>query len=101
MAMHVRTEGDKPVVSSAKFGNFANVVLSKPHIIIIFHLKTNRQKLEKHHVNGSQTRRLNNGLIFVYILINLQAAQCSYFSFFPKLPIFFYILSKHPIFPIF
>ena len=30
---------------------------SKPHIIIIFHLKTNGQKLEKHHVNGSQTRR--------------------------------------------
>ena len=29
---------------------------SKPHLIIIFHLKTNRQKLEKHHVNGSQTR---------------------------------------------
>ena len=29
---------------------------SKPHIIVIFHLKTNRQKLEKHHVNGSQTR---------------------------------------------
>ena len=29
---------------------------SKPHIIIIFHFKTNRQKLEKHHVNGSQTR---------------------------------------------
>ena len=28
---------------------------SKPHIIIIFHLKTIRQKLEKHHVNGSQT----------------------------------------------
>ena len=32
---------------------------SKPHIIIIFHLKPNRQKLEKHHVNGSQTRRDN------------------------------------------
>ena len=30
---------------------------SKPHIIIIFHLKTNRRKLEKYHVNGSQTRR--------------------------------------------
>ena len=27
---------------------------SKPHLIIVFHLKTNRQKLEKHHVNGSQ-----------------------------------------------
>ena len=26
---------------------------SKPHIIIIFHLKTNRQKLDKYHVNGS------------------------------------------------
>ena len=30
---------------------------SKPHLIIIFHLKTNRQKLEKHHVNGSQSRK--------------------------------------------
>ena len=30
---------------------------SKPYIIIIFHLKTNRQKLEKYHVNGSQARR--------------------------------------------
>ena len=29
---------------------------SKPHLIIIFHLKTNRQKLEKHHVNGSRSR---------------------------------------------
>ena len=29
---------------------------SKPHHIIIFHLKINRQKLEKHHINGSQTR---------------------------------------------
>ena len=31
---------------------------SKTHIIIIFHLKTNRQKLEKYHVNGSQARIL-------------------------------------------
>ena len=31
---------------------------SKPHIIIIFRLKTNKQKPEKHHVNGSQTRRV-------------------------------------------
>ena len=30
---------------------------SKPHIIIIFHLKTNGQKLEKYHVSGSQIRR--------------------------------------------
>ena len=29
---------------------------SKPHIIVIFHYKTNRQKLEKYHVNGSQAR---------------------------------------------
>ena len=29
---------------------------SKPHIIIIFHLKTSSQNLEKHHLNGSQTR---------------------------------------------
>ena len=31
---------------------------SKPHIIIIFHLKTNRQNPEKYHVNGSQTRTI-------------------------------------------
>ena len=47
MAMHVRTEGDKPVVSSAKFGTFANVVESKPHIIIIFHLKLIGKNLKK------------------------------------------------------
>ena len=29
---------------------------SKPHVIIIFHLKTYTQKLENYHVNGSQTR---------------------------------------------
>ena len=56
MAMYVRTEGDKSVFSSAKFETFANLFESKPHIIIIFHVKTNRQKLEKYHVNGSQTR---------------------------------------------
>ena len=57
MGMHVRTEGDKSVFSSAKFETFAITLFkSKPHIIIIFHLKTNRQKLEKYHVNGSQTR---------------------------------------------
>ena len=32
---------------------------SKPHIITIFHLKTNKKKPEKYHVNGSQTRRVN------------------------------------------
>ena len=52
MAMHVRTEGHKLVFSAAKLETFANL----SHIIIIFHLKTNKQKLEKHHVNGSQTR---------------------------------------------
>ena len=36
---------------------------SKPHLIIIFHLKTNRQKLEKHHLNGSQTRTLYPSII--------------------------------------
>ena len=30
--------------------------IAKPHIIIIFHLKTHRQKLEKYNVNGSQIR---------------------------------------------
>ena len=43
---------------------------SKPHIIIIFHLKTNRQKLEKHHVNGSQTRS-----VFTTLYINFADAQ--------------------------
>ena len=54
--MHVRIEGDKSVFSSAKVETFANLFESKPHIFIIFHLKTSRQKIEKHHVNGSQTR---------------------------------------------
>ena len=42
---------------------------SKPDIIIIFHLKTNWQKLEKYHVNGSQTRKTQNtdqSIFFVY-----------------------------------
>ena len=56
MYMHVQTEGDKLVFSSAQFETFANLFGSKPPIVIIFHLKTNNQKLEKHHVNGSQTR---------------------------------------------
>ena len=56
MAMHVRTEGDKSGFSSAKFEILLTLFESKPHIIIIFHWKTNRQKLEKYHVNGSQTR---------------------------------------------
>ena len=30
---------------------------SKPHIIIIFHFKTNKQKREKYQVKGSQTRK--------------------------------------------
>ena len=60
----MRTEGDKSIFSSSKFETFANFE-SKPHIIIIFHLKTNRQKLEKHQVNGSQTRML-------ICLLNLQ-----------------------------
>ena len=55
MAMPVRTEGDKLVFSSAKFETFADLV-----IIIIFHLKTNKQNLEKHHVNGSQTLHKNS-----------------------------------------
>ena len=54
MAMH---EGGKSVFSSAKFETLLTLFVSKPHIIIIFHLKTNRQKRENYHVNGSQTRR--------------------------------------------
>ena len=55
MAMHMQTEGDKSGFSSAKFETFANLVESKPHIIINFLFKANRQKLEKHHVNGFET----------------------------------------------
>ena len=46
MAMHVLTEGDKLVFSSPKFETFAYLVGSNLHIIIIFHLKTNMQKLQ-------------------------------------------------------
>ena len=60
MVMHVQTEGDKLVFSSEKMRLLLTFFVSKPHIIIIFHLKTNKQKLEKHHVNWSQTRILNN-----------------------------------------
>ena len=56
MAMHVRTERDKTVSSLANLRLLLTLFESKPHIIIIFHLKTNRQKLEKYHINGSQTR---------------------------------------------
>ena len=71
MAMHVRTEGDKSVFSSARVETFANLYESKPHIIIIFHLKTNRQKLEKPHVNGSQTRilKFSCDLYFTFFFI--------------------------------
>ena len=51
------TEGDKSFSLRQNLGLLLTLFESKPHIIIIFHLKTNRQKLEKHHVNGSQTRR--------------------------------------------
>ena len=57
MAMYVRTEGDKFVFSSAKFETFANLVWVKATYHHYFHLKTNMQKLEKDHVNGSLTRR--------------------------------------------
>ena len=60
MAPHVRTEGHKLVFSSKKKCLLLTLFESKPHIIIIFHLKTNEQKLEKHHVNGSQTRIIMN-----------------------------------------
>ena len=59
MAMHVQTEGDKLVFYSEKLGLLLTMFESKPHIIFIFHLKTNNQKLEKHHVNGSETRTMN------------------------------------------
>ena len=56
MVLHVQPEGDKLVFSSEKLRRLLTLFGSKPHIIIIFHLKTNKRKLEKHHVNGSQTR---------------------------------------------
>ena len=58
MVMHVQTEGDKLVSSSEKIETLLTLFESKLHIIIIFHLKTNKQKFEKHHVNWSQTRIL-------------------------------------------
>ena len=59
IALHMRTEGDILFFSSEKIETFLLTLFeSKPHIIIIFHLKTIRQKLEKHHVNGSRTRTI-------------------------------------------
>ena len=52
MAMHVRTKGSL----RQNLRLLLTLFESKPHIIIIFHLKTNRQKLEKYRVNRSQTR---------------------------------------------
>ena len=77
MAMHVQSEGDKSVFSSINLRLLLTLFESKPHIIIIFHLKTNRQKLEKYHVNGSQTR------IFLYIF-------CPFFRFFHIFFIYFF-----------
>ena len=57
--MHVRTEGDKSVSLRQNLRLLLTLFESKPHIIIIFHLKTNRPKLEEYHVNGSQTRMKN------------------------------------------
>ena len=52
-AVHVRTEGDKLIFSLAKFETFANLVWVKATYHHHFYLKTNKQKLEKHQVNGS------------------------------------------------
>ena len=56
MAMHVRTEGDKSVFSSAKFEPFAHLVWVKAAYHHYHSFENLWQKLEKHHVNGSQTR---------------------------------------------
>ena len=61
MVMNVQTEGDKLVFSSEKLRHLLTLFESNTHIIIIFYLKTDKQKLEKHHVNWSETRILNNG----------------------------------------
>ena len=58
MVMHVQTEGDKLVLSSEKIETFANLVCVKATYHHYFYLKTNKQKIEKHHVNWSQTRIL-------------------------------------------
>ena len=56
MDMHVQTEGENWFSLRQNLRLLLTLFGSKPHIIIIFHLKTNMQKLEKHHINGSQTR---------------------------------------------
>ena len=53
MALHVQTEEDKLVFSSEKIETLANLVGVKA----TYHHYTNKQKLEKHHVNGLQTSR--------------------------------------------
>ena len=60
MAMHVQTEGVNWFSLRQNLRLLLTLIESKPHIIIIFHLKTNKQKPEKHHVNGSQTRSLDS-----------------------------------------
>ena len=47
IVMHMQTEGDNLVLSSKKMRLLLTLFESKLHIIIIFHLKTNKQKLEK------------------------------------------------------
>ena len=58
MAMHVQTEfkGINWFSLRQNLSLLQALFGSKPHVIIIFHLKTNKQKLENYHVNGSQTR---------------------------------------------
>ena len=68
-ATHVQTEGYKLVSSSANLRLLLTLFETKPNIIIIFHLKTNKQKLEKHHVNGSQTRKFK--MVFLFDIICL------------------------------
>ena len=58
MAMQCEPKGINRFSLRQKLGLLLTLFESKSHIIIIFHLKTNRQKLEKHHVNGSQTHTL-------------------------------------------
>ena len=76
MDIHVRTEGGKLFSLRQNLRLLVTLFGSKPHIIIIFHLKIYIQKLEKHHVNGSQTHAYNccknkiNLLIYGHILKN-------------------------------
>ena len=78
MAMHVLSEGNKSISLRQNLRLLLTLFELKPHIIIMFHLKTNMQKLEKYHVNGSQTcnffcesNKFERSVVFLFFLNNL------------------------------